>query len=252
MIPKKIHYCWFGGKEKPNDVKVCINSWKKYLPDYEIIEWNEKNFDIENSNQYVREAYENKKWAFVSDYVRLMALYEYGGLYFDTDVEVFKSFNDLLNHKCFFGFESKDYVVSAVMGCEAGHVLMNRFLSSYEKRSFIQEKGTFDMTTNVVILTSLLKNYGLKLNGKYQELQEGISIFPQYYFASNDLVNIWGKYDKQIYSYHHCLASWYASSVNRHGKIEKIRHFIIGKLRNTIGTDVLNDIRDNCKKKGKT
>lgn len=250
MIPKKIHYCWFGGKEKPEDVILCINSWKKFLPDYEIIEWNESSFNIEKSNQYVKEAYANKKWAFVSDYVRLIALYEQGGLYFDTDVEVFKSFDDLLDDDCFFGFESKDYVASAVMGCEAGHKLIECFLNTYEKRRFVKENGSFDMTTNVIILTNLLKDNGLKTNGKKQDLKGNITVFPQYYFASNDLVNIIGKYDKRSYAYHHCLSSWYTHSVNRTGKKEQIRHYIVGKLRNIAGTDTLNNLRDSHKKRG--
>lgn len=250
MIPKKIHYCWFGGREKPNDVMLCINSWKKYLPDYEIVEWNENSFNIENSNLYVREAYVNKKWAFVSDYVRLVALYEQGGLYFDTDVEVFRPFDELLNNSCFFGFESKDYVASAVMGCEMGHMLIRSFLNSYEKRRFINDNGSFDMTTNVVILTKLLMNNGLIRNGRRQKLENDITVFPQYFFASNDLKNIIGKYDKRSYAYHHCLSSWYTHSVNRTGKKDQIRHYIVGKLRNILGTDTLNNIRDSRKKRG--
>lgn len=225
MIPKKIHYCWFGGNDKPDDVKMCIRSWKKYLPDYEIIEWNEHNFDINQSNQYVKEAYANKKWAFVSDYVRLSALYEYGGVYFDTDVEVFKSFDALLENKCFLGFESKDYVASAVIGCEPKHELISRFLNSYQNRSFVKQNGSFDLTTNVVILTELLYQYGFKPNGKLQTINDGIVVFPQYYFASNDLINIFGKYYKHIWAYHHCLASWYENSVRRIGK--KIKYGII-------------------------
>ena len=250
MIPKKIHYCWFGGKEKPNDVMLCINSWKKYLPDYEIVEWNENSFNIENSNLYVREAYVNEKWAFVSDYVRLVALYEQGGLYFDTDVEVFRSFDDLLEDDCFFGFESKDYIASAVMGCKKGHWLIKSFLSTYDKRRFVLENGSFDMTTNVVILTNLLKDNGLIRNGRRQKLENDITVFPQHYFASNDLKNIIGKYDKRSYAYHHCLSSWYTHSVNRTGKKEQIRHYIVGKLRNILGTDTLNIIRDSRKKRG--
>ena len=249
MIPKIIHYCWFGGKDKPKDVRLCIDSWKKYLPEYKIIEWNENNFDVDNSNQYVKEAYKNKKWAFVSDYVRLLALYEHGGLYFDTDVEVFKPFDELLNNNCFFGFETKDYVASAVIGCEAGHELIKIFLQSYEKRRFIKEDGSFDITTNVIILTDLLKTYGIKPNGKYQKLRENITIFPQYYFSSNDLINIFGKYDKRIYAYHHCLASWYSYNTNRNGKSEQIRHYFVGKLRNILGRNIINNIRIIKKKR---
>ena len=110
-IPKIIHYCWFGRGEKPEIVKRCINSWKENLKDYEIIEWNENNFDI-NINNYVKEAYENKKYAFVSDYVRVYALYNMGGIYFDTDVEVFKSLDEFLQEDSFWGFEEKDYIAT--------------------------------------------------------------------------------------------------------------------------------------------
>ena len=103
-IPKTIHYCWFGRGEKPEIVKKCIDTWKDKLSDYEIIEWNEDNFDI-NQNDYVKEAYKAKKFAFVSDYVRVYALYNYGGIYLDTDVEVFKSFDDVLDNESFWGFE---------------------------------------------------------------------------------------------------------------------------------------------------
>ena len=116
MIPRIIHYCWFGRKEKPESVVKCILSWKQYLPDYQIVEWNENNFDIENSITYVKQAYDCKMWAFVSDFVRLHALYNYGGLYFDTDVEVFKPFDDLMINSGFCGFESKYYIGTSVFG----------------------------------------------------------------------------------------------------------------------------------------
>ena len=103
-IPKIIHYCWFGGKEKPEQVKKCIGSWKKYLSNYQFMEWNEQNFDV-NQFQYTKDAYAAKKYAFVSDVARVKALLEYGGIYFDTDVEVFKSFDDILDAKCLLGFE---------------------------------------------------------------------------------------------------------------------------------------------------
>lgn len=107
MIPKVIHYCWFGKKPKPKDVLNCIKSWKKYLPDYEIKEWNEDNYDVYKC-QYMADAYKENKWAFVSDYCRLDVVYNYGGVYFDTDVEVIKSFNSLLKENLFCGFEIRD------------------------------------------------------------------------------------------------------------------------------------------------
>ena len=117
MIPKIIHYCWFGDKELPKLAKKCLASWKKYCPDYQIKCWNESNFDV-NSNQYVKEAYENKKYAFVTDYVRLYALYNFGGVYMDTDVEVIKNIDDFLNCKGFSSFESTNLVPTGILASE--------------------------------------------------------------------------------------------------------------------------------------
>lgn len=242
MIPKIIHYCWFGGNEKPDDVKLCIKSWKEYLPDYTIIEWNESNINILGQNQYVREAYECKKWAFVSDYVRLKVLYEFGGIYFDTDVEVFKSFDSLIENTCFFGFESKDYLSTAVIACEKNNFIINEFLKYYENRKFIKDDGKLDMTTNVTILTKILIKHGLKRNGKKQIISDSIVVYPQYFFSSNDFINIFGFYRKDIYAYHHCAASWY-DKIQRKNKISLVKHYLIGMLRNIIGTDFLKQLK---------
>ena len=185
MIPKIIHYCWFGGKEKPQGVIDCIKSWKIYLPDYVIIEWNEDNFDIESSIPYVKEAYENKRWAFVSDYVRLKALYENGGIYFDTDIEVFRSFDNLLESRGFVCFESNDYLCTAVIAFEKGNNVLKEYLDTYEKRVYVKEDGSFDNTTNVHEMTNILSKLGMQKNGKSQKI-DGIMIYPQYYFSSND------------------------------------------------------------------
>lgn len=242
MIPKIIHYCWFGGKAKPNDVKLCIESWKKYLPDYEIIEWNENNFNIMEQNRYVKEAYFCKKWAFVSDYVRLQVLYNYGGIYFDTDVEVFKSFNDLIENKCFFGFESNDYLTTAVMACEKNNCVIGEFMRDYEGRVFVKEDGSLDLSTNVIVLTRILSKFGLMKNGKRQIINGSIVIYPQSYFSSNNFINIFGKYKKDIYAYHHCTASWY-DTIQKKNKMNLLKHYIVGILRNIFGTDFLNKIK---------
>ena len=113
MIPKKIHYCWFGKGPKSKLFEKCLASWKKYFPDFEIIEWNEENFDV-SSNKYVKEAYENKKWAFVSDYARLKIIYEEGGIYFDTDVEVLKRIPDEILETGYFAKESDNYIATGL------------------------------------------------------------------------------------------------------------------------------------------
>ena len=120
MIPKKIHYCWFGRNELPPLAKKCIASWKKYCPDYEIIEWNEDNFDV-SLNAYTRYCYENKKWAFLSDFVRLQVIHDHGGIYFDTDVEVVSSFDSLLMYDAFYCFENDSYLATGLGFASVAH-----------------------------------------------------------------------------------------------------------------------------------
>ena len=146
-IPKKIHYCWFGNNELPEEQKKYIETWKKHCPDYEIKEWNEKNFDI-NSNKYVKEAYEAKKFAFVSDYVRLHALYNEGGIYMDTDIEVLKSFDVFLKHTAFIGFEDLKHIGTGVIGAEKGNKWIRLLLKDYDNISFYTKNGEIDLTTN--------------------------------------------------------------------------------------------------------
>ena len=246
MIPKIINYCWFGRNNKPESVLKCISSWRKYLPDYEIFEWNEDNYNIENSILYVKQAYDSKKWAFVSDYVRLYALYNYGGLYFDTDVEVFKPFDDLLDNRGFCGFESKDYIGTSVLGFEKKCPFLEKFINAYADRDFIDEKGIPNIhETNVIILTQVLEKQGLKRNGQTQCVN-GVMIYPQHFFSSNDFCNIFNHYRNGIYSYHHFSSSWYEKKSVK-GLNSKLKHYIIGILRNTIGTDILLSIKHGKK-----
>ena len=130
MIPKVIHYCWFGKNPLPDDAKKCIESWKKYCPDYEIIEWNESNYDI-TKNKYMESAYKEKKWAFVSDYARVDVIYQYGGIYLDTDVEVKKSFNDLLDNDSIWGFEEKNFIATSTIGACKKNKLNTKYNVSY-------------------------------------------------------------------------------------------------------------------------
>jgi len=145
-IPKVIHYCWFGGNEKSKLIKKCIDSWKKYCPDYEIKEWNESNFDIEINN-YVKEAYEAKKWAFVSDYARLWIVYNYGGIYLDTDVELIKSLDNLLNYKAYFGSEDGKLINTGLgFGAIKDNEFVKKIKDDYEYIHFIKDDGTYDIT----------------------------------------------------------------------------------------------------------
>lgn len=206
MIPKVIHYCWFGGKEMPVQFLKYIESWKKYCPDYEIKIWNEETFDI-NSNQYVKEAYENKKYAFVTDYVRLFVLYNYGGIYMDTDVELIKPIDDFLKNKAFLGFESMNYIQTAIMASESKLPIIATLLDYYNDRHFINDDGVCDTTTNVKIITNILLQYGLKLDNKLQNVGD-ITLYPSDYFCPID----WRTKKKQItnntYAIHWFAGSW--------------------------------------------
>ena len=231
MIPKKIHYCWFGGKPLNKLGRKCLKSWKKYFPDYEIIEWNESNFDF-NCCQYVKEAYEAKKWAFVSDYARYKILYEQGGIYFDTDVEVLKSFDDILEKGAFMGCENTDYksiiAVNPGLGCatEPGLDFCREILEDYEKSTFLKEDGSLNLYTIVERTTELLKKYGLKEITEIQKIA-GINIYPAEYFSPIDMRN--GKLNttKNTYSIHWYSASWEDKYSIIRGKIYRFinRHF---------------------------
>lgn len=185
MIPKIIHYCWFGKGEKPKKIQKCINTWKEKCPDYQIIEWNESNFDV-NKLRYTKEAYEAKKYAFVSDVARVKVLYEYGGIYLDTDVIVYKSFDAVLNSKCALGFEFGNYIATSFMACEPRHQLMKEFYSIYLNMPLYDDEGNIFEGTNVTKLTNILIEKGLIRNNQYQKLQDEITIYPQVYFSPFD------------------------------------------------------------------
>lgn len=183
MIPRKIHYCWFGRGMMPKLALDCISTWHKYMPQWEYILWNEDNFDI-NSIPYVKEAYEAKKFAFVSDYVRLYALSNYGGVYMDIDFEVYKPFDDLLYNKAFAGFEGSktNPVMMGVIASEKNGLWINEQLALYDNRHFINENGTCDMTTNVRYITDHMMLNGFEPNGKEQCYLD-LHVYPVEYFC---------------------------------------------------------------------
>lgn len=207
MIPKIIHYCWFGGKDKPKEVLRCITSWKKYCPDYQIKEWNETNFNI-HSCRYTEEAYQNKKWAFVSDVARVHALCTEGGIYMDTDVEVIRPLNELLSYKGFLGFEGTQWIATNIIGAEKENIILTQFLKAYQHKSFVQQDGSLDLTTNVEELTALLtQKYALKLNGKRQ-IAGDFEIFPTDHFSPYDYIT--GKLNStyNTYTIHWFSQTW--------------------------------------------
>lgn len=217
MIPKKIHYCWFGGKPLPEEAKKYIESWKKFCPDYEIIEWNEKTFDL-SQNIYVKEAYENKKWAFITDYVRLWVIYNYGGIYMDTDVEVLKNLDTFLQHKAFSGFESNSSITTGIMAGEKGNNWFKLQLDYYENRHFVNPDGTLDLTTNVTTITNITKNnYPIVLDNTYQNLND-IVIYPNDYFCPKD--HFTGKIiiTDNTLCIHHFAGSWTSDNYKKYNK----------------------------------
>ena len=226
-IPKIIHYCWFGRGEKPELVQKCLNSWKIHLSEYQIVEWNEDTFDI-HVNSYVKEAYEAKKYAFVSDYVRVYALYQYGGIYLDTDVEVFKSFNDLLHHESFWGFEQENYIATSTIGAANGNPIVEIFLDSYKGKKFIKDDGNFDDLTNVSIVTNLLKKQGIIMDGKYQELAGLAAFYPQTYFSPYDYINCRKFITENTYTMHHFYKSWLPPKARFKSNIKMILSQIVG------------------------
>lgn len=175
MIPKKIHYVWVGGGAKSDNIKRCMATWPKHLKDYEIIEWNEQNFDI-NSNPFVKAAYEARKWAYVSDYIRAKVIYEQGGIYLDTDVLILDNFDKFLDHRAFVGFENPDYPFTAVFGAEKGHPFVKEMLDYYDKLDCY----SFDFKNNNTISVSdiLINKYNCKTGNKFQIIDEDIAVYP--------------------------------------------------------------------------
>lgn len=207
MIPKIIHYCWFGKSEMPEMAVKCMASWHKYMPDYQYKLWNEDNFDV-NSVPYVKEAYECGKFAFVTDYVRLFALYTEGGIYMDTDVEVLKPYDDLLTLPAFTGYEGSKYLppVTGTMASEAGGAWVKEQLSAYNGLHFVQEDGSMDLTTNTSRISSIMKKGGFIQDGKKQVYKD-MHIFPVDYFCPRQTT---GEFliTENTYCDHHFMGSW--------------------------------------------
>lgn len=202
VIPKKIHYCWFGGRELPVEYRNYMESWKKYCPDYEIIRWDESNYDV-HKNRYVSEAYEQKKWAFVSDYARVDILYREGGIYFDTDVEVIASFDDFLVWDLFCGFERSNYIAWGLgVGAVQGHPILKDILEVYENMPFIFQDGSLNMKACPVIQSEVMEKYGFERSGEFQ-MKDKVAVFPREFFAPVDYGGIVGRITKYTHSIHH-------------------------------------------------
>lgn len=222
LIPKVIHYCWFGGNPLGSDERACIESWKKFFPDYEIVRWDESNFDV-NCCPYVSQAYSVGKWAFVSDYARFAILYEHGGLYFDTDVEVIRPMDDIIAKGPFMGFEtdargsgnnfaaSSELSISVnpglALSADPGLSLFEHILESYADDNFICSDGTLNQTTVVTRTTDILRSQGLADVPGIQEVA-GVSVYPSEFFNPKDFYTGEIRTTENTRSIHHFGMSW--------------------------------------------
>jgi mannosyltransferase OCH1-like enzyme len=224
MIPQKIHFCWISKDPYPDLIKKCLNSWELLLPSYEIVLWD---YDkaVALNNDWVNQAIQSKKFAFASDYVRFYALYNEGGIYLDSDVEVLKSMDELLNQKSFIGFESENYLEAAIIGSMPNQTWLNKCLKYYESRLFIKEDEQFDLKPLPSILTPILSNHlNLDLNDT-NEVQTfpDITIYPKEYFCPKSTKTYQVFLTSNSFTIHHFKSSWYDSK----GKLKKwIKHFI--------------------------
>jgi hypothetical protein len=240
MIPKIIHYCWFGRGKIPVLANKCINSWKKYLPDYKLMLWNEDNFDV-NIFPYTKEAYKAGKFAFVTDYVRLCVLYEFGGIYMDIDVEILKSLDDLLTLTAFSGFETKKDIPTGIMASEPKGTWIKELLYYYPGRHFIQSNGMYDLTTNTQIITCIMAKGGFIPNNQYQVYNNCMHLFPTDYFCPKGrtgIINI----TENTYCIHHLAGTW-------NPWYRKVKTFFFRKVLGTKIEDKLVRLKRNLLKK---
>ena len=211
MIPKTIHYCWFGGKEKPKNVINYIHSWKEILPDFNLKEWNETNFDYE-AIPFTKEAYSVGKYAFVSDVARLKALVDHGGVYFDTDVRVIKRFDDCMNEPCFMSWENSKTIGTAVIGAEKNNPFISMFLDSYSNKHFLLKDGQVDKTPNTTLIMNEFQSLGLFTPGTLTRFDGMCTIYPKDYFSVKEIET--GKYyltenSRCIHDFSCSWTSWY-------------------------------------------
>jgi len=208
QIPKTIHYCWFGKNKIPDQYWKWMESWKHYCPDYEIIEWNEDNYDV-NKSRYISQAYDMKKWAFVSDYARIDIINEYGGVYLDTDVELIKSLDELLKNDAFCGFESCQYVAYGLgFGAKKNNKILQEMKEYYDNTCFVKKDGTLNEISCPVIQTDVMKRHGLECNGEFQ-LVDGMTVYPVHILCGMSPYSLKIERDlKNTYAVHHYAASW--------------------------------------------
>lgn len=237
-IPKKIHYCWFGSSELPISVKKCIDSWKEKCPDYEIIQWNETNYDV-TKNRYMYEAYKQKKWGFVPDYARLDIIYTHGGIYLDTDVEIIKSLDLLLQNEMFVGLENNYVALGLGFGGTKGNIHLFKMMQQYNEISFINEDGNLNLTPSPRYTTEYFQRLGMENENRIQCVK-GVSIYPTEYFCPKNFLTGELHITNNTYSIHHYDASWWGEKEKKeYEKQVKLREKNIWLWRIHNGISVL-------------
>ena len=242
MIPKIVHYCWFGGKEKSKNVQKCIDSWRTFLPDYRLMEWNEGNCCIDVI-PYVRQAYNNNKYAFVSDYFRLKALFELGGVYFDTDYEIVRPMDEILNEgsSLITGMESINNALTAFIASEPFNPTIKELMDSYLDRSFLFDNGDMDLTPINKEFSALLKKNGVDISdNRLQKLESGIIFYPINILCGFDVDNWHELVDENTVGVHHMGTSWATPQMKRH-------ILIIHSIQTLLGYEIYDNVRKRLK-----
>lgn len=247
MIPKIIHCCWFGGKEIPKEYKRYIATWRKYCPDYKIVCWTEEKYNVER-NKFMSDAYKAKKWGFVPDYARLDIIYRYGGIYLDTDVEVLKNLDDLLDNKMFVGFESKNYIALGLgFGAEKGHPFIKELRDRYETLEFeVDETGVKSMPSPKIQTPMFKEKYKVNLRGDRCYEFDDCTIYAKEYLCPETFPSGEVEITNNTYTWHHFSASWFSKRDKIALKAEKLVCKYIGK---GLGSVVGNFLRTFLKKK---
>lgn len=233
MIPKIIHYIWFGCNPYSEKIKVCMASWQKYLPEYRFMLWNEDSFDISKSCDFVRQAYGNKRWAFVSDFVRVWALNQYGGVYLDTDVEVCKPLDKFLNERMVLGTDELGHL-TAFMASEPNHPFWKEIIDVYSNMQFVNKDGSFNTTVNNAYIENKLHLLGYEIANKNQQIGQGIKIYSDDYFHAVD--HMTGKWHttSNTHAIHWHTLTWCDRSthINRFIRVKMLGKIIGGKSAN--------------------
>ncbi|MCL2106804.1 MAG: hypothetical protein FWH26_07110 [Oscillospiraceae bacterium] len=220
MIPRVIHYCWFGGKEKPRLVRLCMESWRRFAPDFELREWNEESFDP-RSVPFAKDAYADGNYAFVSDYARAKALFEEGGVYLDTDVELLRPIESFLADALFAGFEAANFVGTAVIGSEPGHALWMDYLRHYDSVPYWDENGRPYSGTNVTLFTALLQGRGLRTENRFQRLGD-ICVYPSDRFSPYDYCRGVTRLTEHSVAVHHFARLWLPRRVRLRRRLKRL------------------------------